>query len=399
MALNWVVADFVTGRIQGDLVDLSFSAPLAQTINQPESVTATLPLPTAPIDWELLTTPMAKVFAAQDDAGNVKWAGLLLGRPRTEGDALQLPLATGEAYFDLRYVSPLFSGSSPLTPDYGFYSDVDQCALGADLVSRYVASTSSRPGMPIRINAGTSAQPGVTHTYADADDMTVLACLQALAANLNGPEFTVTWEVQTSPSRITPVFNIADRLGSSPPAGKGPQAVFYLPGPVLSMSWNEDYSKDKGANDVTAVGDGTGGSRPSARSVATDLKGRPTVEMRFKVPTTGTEGETVAQIAALQAYADRALGYLQDGTQTLALTVAANDPVDGTVSPAYGTDWVLGDDIGYQIGGMDDDGGDITPAFPGGRAGSARAIGVQLTDTTETPVIFAPNPTQTAGDF
>jgi hypothetical protein len=66
----------------------------------------------------------------------------------------------------------------------------------------------------------------------------------------------------------------------------------------------------------------------------------------------------------------------------------------------YGRDWGIGDDIGYEITGVDAlTGLDTVPAFPGGLSGVGRCIGVERTDTTITPVLFVPNPALTTGSF
>jgi hypothetical protein len=173
------------------------------------------------------------------------------------------------------------------------------------------------------------------------------------------------------------VFTIADRLGVSPLPGLSPNASFELPGPIITATLLEDYTEGKGANDVTAYGSGQGNSRPSARVVSQDFQGRPTVEYRFPVPTVGQL--TVAQIQALTDYANQALIYLGDGMKTMTLTANLD------AAPVYGQDWGLGDDVAYTLGGLDANGVDTVPGFPGGFTGTARAIGVERTDTTVEP--------------
>lgn len=390
MALQWVACDAATGRILDDLPDVSAQSPLRQTIGQYEQNSLTLPLSTAPGEWLSETIPYAVFVVALDESNMPVWGGPILQRPRTEGDSLTLPVASGEAYFDRRYVSPAVSGTVITTPTYGYYANWDQCALAGDLVTRYAASSiGALPGMPIRVNAATSTQPVRTHIYSDADDKTVYSCLQDLMGILNGPEWTVTWEWQHNPERLTPVITIADRIGVSARAGMTPNALFTMPGCVSSVSLSEDYTAGKGANVITAVGPGQGNSRPSFRQVATAGGGRLAVEYRFNVPSTGQL--TVAQIAALQGYANRALTYMGAGAQSITLTA------DTTTAPVLGTDWNVGDDISYQIG-PDENGNDL-PAFPGGLSGVARTIGMERSDTTIAPIIWIPNPLLTQGSF
>lgn len=391
MALSWILTDFLTGAVLADLPDVSPQSPVRQTIGQYESNALSMPLSTAPKDWVSLTRPYAANFVALDENNNPVWGGPCTQRPRDESDAITFPVSTLDAYFDRRYISPAISSAIITTPTYGYYADYDQCALAADLVARY-AKDGTRPGTPIRIVTTPSAQEGRTQVYSDADDKTVYSGLQDLRNILNGPEWVISWEWSPNGRAITPVLTIADRIGRSPRNGLGPNATFSLPGSVTTISHVEDYTAGKGANDITAVGPGQGNSRNYARQVATNFGGRPTVEFRFNVPVVGN-GVTVQQIKALQGYANNALRIMGDGITSVTLTANVTD------APRLGEDWNIGDDIGYEIGGLDSDGNDIVPAFPGGLSGTARVMGVERTDTTVAPIIAIPNPTLTVGSF
>jgi hypothetical protein len=385
-----VACDFTTGNLLADLPDLTMQSPLRQTLCQYEQNTLSLPISTAPTDWLYLTRPEAVNLIALDENNMPVWGGPIVQRSRSEGDQVTLSVSTGEGYFDRRFISPAVSSTVITTADYGYYSAWDQCQLAADLVTRY-AQTGTKPGMPLRVVWTPSAQPGRTHIYSDSDDKTLYSGLQDLSSILNGPEWTITWEWQHNPERITPVFSVADRLGRAVNAGMLPNAAFYMPGSVISVTVLEDYSSGKGANDITAVGAGQGNSRPSARQVATNFGGRPTIEYRFNVPAVGQL--TVAQIAALGVYAGQALTFMGAGAQSVTLT----STIEG--APVLGQDWNLGDDIGYQIGGLDGNGVDLVPAFPGGFSGVARTVALERTDTTIAPILWVPDPTLTAGSF
>jgi hypothetical protein len=391
--LQWVVCDFTTGNLLADLPDVTAQSALRSTIGQYETNTVTMPLSSAPSDWVQVTRPYAANLIALDENGLPVWGGPIVQRPRDQGDSVAFPVASAEAYFDRRFVSPAVSSTVITTPTYGYYAGFDQNALAADLVTRYVlAGKAGLPGMPVRVAYTASAQPTRTHIYSDADDKTIYSALQDLSGILGGPEWTVTWEWQHNPERITPVFTVQDRIGRAPVTGLSPAATFEIPGPVSSLSHMEDYSSGKGANIITAVGAGQGNSRPSFQQVATSSGNRPAVEFRFSVPTVGQL--TVAQIAALQTYANRALTYMGDGATAVTLTA------DVTTAPVFGVDWFLGDDVGFVIGGVDPvTGADLVPAFPGGLSGVARTVGVERTDTTVAPVIWIPNPTLTQGSF
>jgi hypothetical protein len=71
------------------------------------------------------------------------------------------------------------------------------------------------------------------------------------------------------------------------------------------------------------------------------------------------------------------------------MSAVADDPG----CPQLGVDWNLGDTIGYNIGGLDANGNDTVPAFPGGVSGTGRAIGYTLAVSETsilTPVLAAP---------
>jgi hypothetical protein len=55
-------------------------------------------------------------------------------------------------------------------------------------------------------------------------------------------------------------------------------------------------------------------------------------------------------------------------------------------APKLNVDWFLGDDVGYQLGGLDSNGNDTFPSFPGGLSGVARAVGYQI-EISDTPII------------
>ena len=96
MTLTWVSVDARTGLIGPDLADFDVQQPLAVTIGQYETNTATLPLPpdviewaatrvgAAPLgqlaDWRSATRPGASVAIALDEADQPVWGGLILRR-------------------------------------------------------------------------------------------------------------------------------------------------------------------------------------------------------------------------------------------------------------------------------------------------------------------------------
>jgi hypothetical protein len=134
--------------------------------------------------------------------------------------------------------------------------------------------------------------------------------------------------------------------------------------------------------------------------------GRPTFEVDIQPST------SITDIATLTAHAQSALVTLAPGGRALALSAVVEK------APLLGSAWVLGDDVGYKIGGLERDprmhdvdvysdtwwpddiwplddiwgvftgrervpvnpnGRQSVPAFPGGISGVMRAIGWELT--------------------
>jgi hypothetical protein len=277
-------------------------------------------------------------------------------------DTISLSLATLEYYLDGR-----FTGAKT-------YAATGQNSIVSDLVTTQVAA-GINGGLPIRVQVVT---PGAgtprDRTYLDQDDKTVYSALTDLMGVQGGPEWYIGWEHQTAPERYTPVFYVGDRIGAPVGVGMSPNATFEMPGPVQSFKMVRDFSIGKGANSVVATSSGQGVSRPqSPASVFIDPV-RPTFEYRW------TPSTSILNVSTLVGWASKALTQLDTGTVTLALSAMAD------FAPTLGSDWFLGDDVGYNIGGLDQNGDDTVPAFPGGITGVARAIGYEFT-LAETPII------------
>jgi hypothetical protein len=310
-------------------------------------------------------------------------------RSRDLTDSLPLSLATIESYLDRRLVGDVT------------YTATGQNDLVADLFARFV-TTGPHGGLPFRVAYST---PGVgalrDRAYLRSDRKTVYSALTELSAVLGGPEWTVEWEWQHGPERITPVLYVGDRVGHGASLGLAPAATFQAPGCIISAALVEDYSSGKGANSVIAYSSASAGVVPtSPAQVATD-DGRPTFEVDIQPST------SITDIATLTAHAQSALATLAPGGSALAMSANVS------TAPVLGADWMLGDDVGYIIGGLEVDpstrlvdlyadtfadvfvdqffpigtttellnpnGRDSVPAFPGGIAGTMRAIGWELT--------------------
>lgn len=365
MALQWVSVDARTGVILADFPDLDVQS-VAQTLTRYEVTTANLPIPTAPEGWQRATMTGATCLILLDDNPNDPthgipiWGGMVTKRTPNQSDIMPLTLATIEAYFDRRFVGDIT------------YSGIGQNVIVADLISRFIVD-GTKPGLPIRVQYTT---PGTLRdrTYNDIDDKTVYSAMTELSGVIGGPEWTVGWEWKTNPERLTPVLYVEDRIGKSPAAGLTPNATFEIPGPVTTISLEEDFSSGRGATDVMAVSTAQGTTRPQSAHILSGDTVRPTFEFRF------TPSTSITTTSVLTNHAQASLNTLKNGTRSASLSASVAN------APRLGVDFFIGDDIGYIIGGLDSAGKDLVPTFEGGLTGVARSIGWSMT-VSETPII------------
>lgn len=374
MGYTWVAVDLETGVVLNDLPDLTDGLggkiTVAQAIGQYQTVSAGLPLPTAPNQWQRATQGGASAIILLADNPNDSthgipvWGGHVIQRHRNESDILPLTLVTPEAYFDRRY-----AGNQTFTA-------TGQNTIVSTLVNNYIAAGPAG-GLPIRVQVVTAGSgTSRDRTYVDQDDKTMYSALTELMGVQGGPEWYVGWEWQTNPERITPVLYVGDRIGVAAGAGMQPNAWFEMPGPVTAFDYLEDYSAGKGANTVMATSSGQGTTRPQSTLQIFADPVRPTFEFRW------TPSTSIIDTTTLNTWATSALTQMQTGSITLSMSASASDPG----CPQIGSDWGIGDDLGYKIGGLDANGVDTVPSFPGGVSGVARAIGYTL-EVTETPIL------------
>lgn len=356
MALSWVSTEAETGVIIADLPLLDVPS-VKSVIGRYDTTTATLPLIEAPENWEQATEKGAThLILLSDNPADPShpiplWGGRVTKRTRTGGDTISLSLATLESYLDCRFVG-----------DYAPVA-VGQNTIISNLMTSYV-TTGTNGGVPFRIvTSGTNTARD--RTYQNQGNKTVYSAMQDLMGVIGGPEWTVGWEWQTAPERITPVLYVSSRLGNAVPVGLGPAATFEMPGPVTDFEYVEDYSNGKGANLVVASSSGTTAARPqSAPQSVTDLA-RPTLEYRW------TPSTSISDISTLNAYALAAVQAMGGGSNAIALTAIMAE------APQLGIDWNIGDDIGFSI---------TAPAFPNTLSGTGRAVGWEIT-ISNTPTI------------
>ncbi len=351
MPLSWLSVSATTGAVIADLPTLRVDGALKRTIGRYESQSAVLPLDGAPLNWQTATRKKSAFLVALDTPtegelrGLPVWGGMVTSKEPNEGAELPISLATAEDYFNDRFV-----GDETFTA-------IGQNNIVETLVNKYAATS----GIPIRVVKLAGANPVRTRTYLDAEDKTLYAVLDELSGVIDGPEWTVTWE-WVDDQKLGLVLTVGARIGAAAPAGLGPSSWFHLPGNVQKASLKDGYQRGDGANDVMAVSSGSADARPqSPRQVAAN-DGRPKIEYRWSPSTSITE------IATLTGHAQRALAGMKDGTVALAIT-ASREETDS---------FSLGDDVGFDLTSL---------AWPNGISGTARAIGIEITDTTITPVL------------
>ena len=329
MTLAWVATDARTGDVLADLPYLECSS-VKRSIGRYEPASASLPLPNAPENWLTATMPGGANLHLLSENVPI-WGAMVTQRSRDLTDSLPLALATIESYLDRRIVGDVT------------YTGVGQNDIVADLFARFV-TIGPHGGIPFRIVYST---PGVgalrDRAYLRADRKTVYSALTELSAVLGGPEWTVEWEWQHSPERITPVLYVGDRVGQAVTPGLAPAATFQAPGCIIDAVMVEDYSSGKGANSVIAYSSATAGTVPTSPAQVAVDDGRPTFEVDIQPST------SITDIATLTAHAQSALATLAPGGRALALSAVVEK------APPLGVAWVLGDDVGYKIGGLEYD--------------------------------------------
>lgn len=368
--LQWGAFDLRTGASVASLPDLIVDYPLTRTLSAYDTATAHLTVPDgAPPNWLDATTPGASLLACWDTRDAfpqaIQWVGFVTSRARdAKTGVVDLSLVTTEGYLDRRVVA------ADLT-----YSSQGQNTIVSDLVTRFaVDGRGALPGIPLAVVVLDGPGAIITQTYRDADNASLYDALQSLSALQGGPEWNIEWAWLADGSGLAATLTVGTRIGKAVTPGFGPDAVFGMPGCVTSAVLTEDYSKDHGANAVLAFSAGTGVA-PSPTVYVPDSAGRPAFEFRSQ-PQTNADS-----IAQLTSYAQRLAATMGNGATSIALSA------DRRTAPAYGITWGLGDDIGFVIGGLGDDGKDMVPAFPGGYKGTARVIGVQMDLDTITPVL------------
>lgn len=342
---QFLAVSLTSGIVLAEFPDLQVSK-LSYRFEEATSETMVLPWRNIPSNWGEATVPYGAAILLVRGS-TVLWGGIVVKRERTlSGEGLSLTVVTVEHYLDSVYVK-----------DHA-YSNRDQCEIVEDLVSstlkdhRFMLSVEVSPSSVRR-----------DRTYEESSDKTLLSVLQELSNVQNGPEWCTSWRAVDG--GYLPVLTVADRIGSLTPVTTFDESV------MTSFKIVEDYTNGYGANMVWAVGGTTGEDRLRSDTMVADQSYRPVVEHVVRPSSSITQKET------LNAHASASLRQLQDGTNTLSMTLSL------LAAPMIYEEWKPGDVVAWTV--ADDNG-----RFAGFDHGEARIIGYDIDFSgvrTITPVL------------
>ena len=392
MTRQWLSVDLKTGGVLADLPSLDVEWPLRRSLSNVETATAHLYLAGAPRNWRRAAMEGAAVLACYDDVtlpdGStpkaIEWAGYVSGADINETDIVDLSAVTAEGYLERRYAEditytcdPDYVGEAPVVVVDGWQD------VAADLVTRWVVD-GSEPGLDLLtvVQGGTGAAFDGPIIMQNTDNATILTRLNELVGRFGG-EFAVEWAWTADRKHLKPTLYVGDRIGQAA-TRSSPAVTFEVPGVITSVRQRRDYSDGQGANKIVAFSSGEGSVTPYAAPVyAADFEGRPTFEYRF------SPQQSEPDTAVLGRFAAQAMKILGPGARPVTVTIAAADE-KAMRGRRLGVDWRLGDDVGYVIGGVGQDGKDLLAGWPGGISGVGRVIGYEFDETTYSPVFAQP---------
>lgn len=330
---QFLAVSLTSGIVLEEFPDLKISK-FSYRFEETTSETVMLPWRNIPSNWVEATIPYGTAILLVHGS-TVLWGGIVVKRERSfESEGMSLTLATVEHYLDSVYVG-----------DHS-YSNRDQCEIVSDLVSttleghRFGIEVESAPSRVRR-----------DRTYARSSDKTLLSILQELSNVQNGPEWCTAWKADSG--RYVPVLTVADRIGSLTPVTTFDESV------MTSFKVLEDYTAGYGANMVVAVGSTQSEDQLRSDVMIADQSYRPVVEHVVRPSSSITLKET------LNAHASSALRQLQDGTNTVNMTLSL------MAAPIVYEEWKPGDVVAWAI--ADDSG-----RFSGFDHGEARVVGYDV---------------------
>lgn len=342
---QFLSVSLTSGIVLAEFPDLQITK-LSYRFEETTSETVTLPWGNVPSNWVEATIPYG-VAILLVRGSTVLWGGIVVKRERSfENSGVSLTLATVEHYLDSVYVG-----------DHS-YSNRDQCEIVSDLVSSTLKDH--------RFMIGVDVSPSRVRrdrTYEASSDKTLLSVLQEFSNVQDGPEWCTSWKAVDG--RYLPVLTVADRIGSVTPITTFDESV------MTSFKIVEDYTNGYGANTVWAVVSTTGEGQLRSDVMMAEQSYRPVVEHVVQ-PSSG-----IVRKETLDAHASSALRQLQDGTNTVGMTLSL------TAAPMVYEEWEPGDVVAWTVS-------DDTGRFIGFDNGEARIVGYDIDFSgvwTITPVL------------
>lgn len=330
---QFLAVSLTSGIVLAEFPDLQVSK-LSYRFEETTSETMVIPWRNIPSNWGEATIPYG-VAILLVRGSTVLWGGIVVKRERTlQGSGLSLTVVTVEHYLDSVYVK-----------DHA-YSGWEQTRIVSDLVS----STLEGHRFTLLVEASDSSVHR-DRTYEESSDKTLLSVLQELSNVQDGPEWCTSWRAVDG--GYLPVLTVADRIGSVTPVTTFEESV------MTSFKVLEDYTAGYGANMVVAVGDTTGETPLRSDMMVAEQSYRPVVEHVVR------PSSSIARKETLNAHASASLRQLQDGTNTICMTLSL------LAAPIVYEEWKPGDVVAWTV--ADDDG-----RFTGFDHGEARVVGYDI---------------------
>lgn len=341
--IAWYACDLVTGAKIARLPLLRGNPKWA--LSMYSSVQLSLPLPTAGPGRIVgspypVLNPKTTMYVCVAN-GVPAWGGILLKPKGGTDPETSLGVVSLEGYLLRRYV-----GDHQLI-------DVDE----GEIVRTLVGDANNAEGIGLVVDAPNTGTIR-TRQYYDHEDVTVYQRLTELAGVQNGVEWTIDLEwTDDRQTHVKKIFRMRPRIGTTAAA----TLLSSRSAAYVTYEWTDDYSEDRGANDILAYSSGEGSVRPQSQRIRDEAAlaaGVPRYEHRWSPSSSITDPDV------LDAHAMRKLEEIGNGTVSVDVTCVAN-----TRPARFGVDWRIGDNLDLDLWGHLD---------PYGRLAFGRAVAAEL---------------------
>lgn len=347
---TWLSVSTVTGQVIAELPDLQCSA-LEQRMMEEVSLEMSLPYEGAPSNWLEAIEPMSTAILLMQSGNPIPlWGGIVISYKRPLGDAtISLKVATWETYLD----------RCPVGDDT--YTQVSQTEIVASLVRKW-AITSMRNSLQLDVATSSIKRDDTDHK--EADNKSVLSCIQSLSGLENGPEWYIDWQPQGN-DVYAPVLHVADHIGSTTPVAMFDTSM------MTEFTLSRDWSAGYGANMVRATSTADGDVTPMSSWHTANDPLRPVVKHQFQPST------SIKNVSTLNSHASAMLNTLSGGTVMIEMGL------DLLTAPRLGVEWGLGDAVEWNLNSAEQQ-------YPDIEGGVVRFIGwkLDITSSILTPYLF-----------